>query len=422
MSDSSKGKSTKPEVVDMIKRNEHGRWSSLVNPRKDLKRGERPTMKRLVTILVVGALAASTVVTVLLLGCARRPVEQTIKIGAILPLSGPAAWLGEMHKWGIDLAVEEINSQGGVDGRRIEVMYEDDQNEPLKAVNAFRKLITIARPPLAITAMSSSGMAVRPLAEENKIILFANGNHPELVKGHEWVFRIFLTNDQEARVMSEAAFEKLGLRRVAVLYIDDASGEGGKEVFEEFYTELGGTITTAEKYDKNGTDFRSEVTKVIATRPEAVYVIGYGNAAGKLLNQLRELGYKGMILGTSNFGGPPLTEIAKQPLEGSVFTTPFYDPRMPTPKVRDFIFKMESRYGNTPQWNTAMEYDGIHIIRQAMTKVKRISGESLRRALMEITQFEGVAGKYEYETREWRPDLTIRTYEQGELKPYEGGR
>jgi len=372
-------------------------------------------MKKLwivIGIVVIVALAIVFSVT------QTKKAPKEIKIGAILPLSGPTAWLGEMHKWGIDLAVEEINSRGGVNGRKIDVVYEDDQNEPLKAVNAFRKMVTTIKPPLVITAMSSSGMAIRPLARENKTILFANGNHPGLVKGNEWVFRIFLTSEQEAKAMAKVAFKDLGLKRVAVLYINDASGEGGKNVFEKYYTELGGKIPIAEKYDKNGTDFRSEITKVLGTKPTAVYVIGYGNAAGKVLNQLREMGYGGLILGTSNFAGPPLTEIAAGPLEKSIFTTPYFDPRLPDSTIQEFVRKIKTRVGKIPQWNTVMEYDGMYIIRDALMHSNSLRSEDIRNVLMKIKTFSGMAGKYRYEEREWLPETLVRTYVNKQLKNY----
>lgn len=384
------------------------------------RRGKGGAMKRLTTnnrLLIILLTVVFIITGAGLSGCTMKPKE--IKIGAILPLSGPAGWIGELRKMGFDLATEEINSQGGINGKRLKIIYEDDRNEPLQAVNAFRKLVTTIHPPAIMVAMSASGMAVRPLAKETKTVLFADGNHPELVKGNEWVFRVFLTSEQEAEVMAKVTFKDLGLKKVAVLYIDDASGEGGKNVFEKYYTELGGKIPIAEKYDKNGTDFRAEIAKILPLKTEAVYVIGYGNAAGKLLNQLIELGYKGKILGTMNFGGPPLTEIAPVPLEGSIFTTPFFDPRIPTSKTKQFIDKIKARYGKEPYWITATEYDAIYIIKEAMSKFSKIDGEHLRKALFEVTEFEGAAGKYEYRTREWLPDLTIRTYKNGELRPYE---
>ncbi len=373
-------------------------------------------MKKLTAIVLCLLVISFVISTLFISGCAEK---EEIQIGVILPLSGNIAWLGEMHKWGIDLAIEEINSQGGIKGRKIELIYEDDQNDPQKAVSAFRKMITTDNPIVIITAMSNSGMAVRPLAEENKIILFANGNHPELVKGNEWVFRIFLTSEQEAEVMAKIAVEDLRLEKVAILYINDASGEGGKSVFEKIYTNLGGKITITEKYDRNSVDFRSEVTKVISTKPDAVYLIGYGNAAGQVLNQLKELGYKEKILGTSNFGGPPISEIAKEAIEGSVFTTPLYDPQVPTLQIEEFITKIKSRSGKTAQWNTAMEYDGIYVIKQALEKTKQINGVSLRNALTEIIEFEGVVGKYKYKSREWLPSVTIKVYKNGKIESYE---
>jgi len=367
--------------------------------------------------ITIGLIAVVVLVILLAVTQTKKELGE-IKIGAILPLSGPSSWIGELRKMGFDLAVEEINSQGGVNGKKIKILYEDDKNEPLQAVNAFKKLVATAHPPVIMVAMSSSGMAVRPLAQETKTVLFANGNHPNLIKGNEWVFRVFLTSEQEAEVMAKVALRDLEIKRLTLFYIDDASGEGGKKVFEKRYTDLGGEILAMEKYDKNGTDFKTEVAKILPLKPDAVYVIGYGNAAGKLLNQLIELGYKGKILGTMNFGGPPLSDIAPVPLEGSIFTTPFFDPRIPTSKTEEFINKIRSRYGKDPYWITATEYDTIYIIKKAIEKIKSINGQSLRKSLLDVSEFEGAAGNYQYELREWLPALTIRTYKNGKVQPH----
>jgi len=343
---------------------------------------------------------------------------EVIKIGAILPLSGPTAWLGEMHKWGIDLAVDEINAEGGIEGKKINIIYEDDQNDPKKAVSAFRKLENTENPQIVITAMSNSGMAVRPLAKKYETILFANGNHPGLVEGNEWVFRIFLTSEQEAKEMAEIAYENLGIKRIAVLYINDESGEGAQKAFKSHYETYGPEVLISEKYEKDGTDFRSEISKVLSTRPNAVYVIGYGNAAAKVLNQLIELGYKNLILGTSNFAGPPLTEIASEPLENSIFTSPYFDPRLQDSIVQNFVENIQEREDKTPQWNTAMEYDGIYVISKAIKESKTLEANNIRKALETVSKFDGVAGKYRYENREWLPKVVVRTYKDKTLKLY----
>jgi len=373
-------------------------------------------MKKIwIGIIIVAAVALAIVLIVTLIK--KEPEE--ITIGAILPLSGPSAWIGELRKMGFDLAVEEINALGGINGKKLKIIYEDDKNEPLQAVNSFRKLITTMHPPIIMVAMSNSAMAVRPLAEETNTIVFANGNHPELVKGNDWIFRVFVTSEQEAELMANIALKKQGINKIAILYIDDVSGEGGKNEFGKYFKELGGEISIAEKYDKNGTDFKSEISKVLDKKVDAIYVIGYGNAAGKLLNQLTELGYKGKILGTMNFGGPPISEIASVPLEGSIFTTPFFDPKIPTSKTKEFIDKIKSRYNKDPYWITATEYDSIYIIKEAFNKAKDKDVKNIRKSLLNILEFEGAAGKYEHKTREWLPTLTIRTYKNRKIVPFE---
>ncbi|MCK4329643.1 ABC transporter substrate-binding protein [candidate division WOR-3 bacterium] len=371
-------------------------------------------LKWLVCVLVIALLA----IFVANIGC-KKQIEE-IKIGAILPLSGNTAWMGEQHKWGLDLAIEDINSAGGVNGMKLRVIYEDDKNEPLQAVNAFNKMARSHHPSIIISALSNSSMAILPLAEKEKVVLFANCGHPEIAERSKWVFRDFLTGVQEAEAMAKLCVEELDIKEVALLYINDAYGEGGKNIFEKAYPQYGGRILMIEKYDKDGTDFRTEIAKVLGTKPEAVYLFGYGNATGIALRQLRELGYKGIILGTNNFSGPPVTDLARDAIEGAIFTAPYFTPEIGEENIQKFVQRVKTRFGKEPYWNTAVEYDAIYIIAEAIKIAKKYDGESLRKALEKVGDFEGIGGKYSYHLDgEWRLKLTVRTYKHGDRVPYE---
>lgn len=367
-------------------------------------------MKKISSVMVCLFVISLVISMVFISGCAE---EKEIKLGAILPLSGNTAWLGEQHKWGIDLAVEEINSKGSISGRKLVIIYEDDQNDAKTAVNAYQKLVTTVNPALIITAMSSSSMAVYPLAEKDSIVLYANCGHPEIANLSVWVFRDFLTAKQEAETMAQICYERLNVKKLALLYIDDAYGVGGKESFKKTYK---GKILTQEKYDKNGTDFRTEITKVLSKRPPAIYVFGYGNATAEILRQLKQFGYKGLILGTNNFTGPPVADINKEILKGSIFTAPQFGLT-----ESDFSKRIIDKFGKEPQWNTAVEYDAIFMIAEALRKSEEgLGGEPFRRALLNVGDYKGIAGQYTLNADgEWILELELRTYQNGKQIVYE---
>jgi branched-chain amino acid transport system substrate-binding protein len=136
----------------------------------------------LMGVILIGSL-------VLINGCAKKEPE-TIKIGAILPLTGTAAEFGEDEQRGILLALEDINSKGGVNGHKIEVIFEDSKTEPKEAVTIFNKFLTKSPPPVILTAMSSVGMALKPLIKEHKIVMFIVAGNPALTEEGGYVFRM----------------------------------------------------------------------------------------------------------------------------------------------------------------------------------------------------------------------------------------
>ena len=339
--------------------------------------------------------------------------EKVIKIGAILPLTGSAAEIAEQHKEGIDFAVEEINRKGGIRGKRLEVIYEDDRNDPKQTVSAFNKLVDINKVAVVITVMSSPSMAVYPLAESKNVILFANCGYPGITELSDWVFRDFPTSGQEARRMVRFAYENLQIRKLSILYINDAFGEGAMKVIKKEFEKQGGKILTVESFEKNKIDFKSSITRVLQSQPEAIYIYGYGKANGLVIKQIRELGYKGYILGSYNFSVEPSLSIAKDALEGTYFTAPSFNPNSSEEKIRQFVKGFKEKYGTLPLWNTVYEYDAVHILAEAISK-EGYSGKAIQRGLRAIGDFTGLAGKYRaLPYGEWESELTIKTFKRG---------
>ena len=272
-------------------------------------------MKKIwIRIVIAGAVVLAIALIIM------RPAQELneIKIGAIFPLTGDAGRIGEMKRQGADLAAEEINAKGGINGRRVTIIYEDSENNANRGIAAFEKLIQLHKTPVIMSAMSGVSIPLVPLVDKHRVVLFANVGHPKISNMSVWVFRDFPTTEQEARVMAEFARSKLKLKKVAILSVNDEWGITGRDSFGEHFTSLGGTVLAQESYEKQDADFRTQLTKIKGANPEAIYVTGFGNALGLIARQYKELDIKGHFLTTTGFNDPEIIALAA----GTSWSTP----------------------------------------------------------------------------------------------------
>lgn len=354
-------------------------------------------------------------------GCKKSPKEsQIIKIGVIFPLTGPAALIGEQHRSGLDLAVEKINSMKILGDRTIKLIYEDDSADPKNSISLMQKLINVERVPIVITAMSGSSMAALPIAETNKVILFANCGHPDIAKNSKWVFRNFPSSRQEVETMLPFLFETKKVKKLGILYINDSYGEGAKNVIKENVNKYGGEVVFSEPFQSNMPDQKNLLTKVLSVESDALYVFGYGDPTANILLQIGELKYKGLIVGSYNFSGPPITVIARDVIENSAFTAPKFTFESDNPKIVEFIAEYKRKFNEMPIWNTVVEYDAINILVEALKQIEEINGEKIKEQLDKIKEFDGLAGLYKKnDYGEWLAPLTIKTFKQGNIQAYQ---
>jgi len=188
-----------------------------------------------------------------------------IKIGVVALLTGTHAVYGKNVQDGVALAVEEINAAGGISGRRVELIVEDEGSSPQTAVSAVQRLIDIWKVPAIIGPVSSSGvMAAAPTANQRKVVLLSPGAaSPNITDAGDFVFRNRASGSAESLVMAEHAYYALGIREIAILQITTDYGEGFRKVFEDRFRELGGRILLVEYFDAGGADFRAQVQKLI---------------------------------------------------------------------------------------------------------------------------------------------------------------
>jgi len=338
-------------------------------------------------IIVVVALAIVLIVT----QTKKEPGE--IKIGAILPLTGDAAKWGETSKKGIDLAVEEINKAAGLKGRKVKVIYEDDQGSVKASTDAMTKLAAVDKVPLVIgTLFSSATLAIAPIAEKNKVVLLSPASTaPKITEAGNYIFRNCASDLLEGKEMAQFARENLKLGKIAVIYINNDYGVGLKDVFEAEFRNLGGMIAAFESFEQGGTDFRTQLTKIKAGKSEAIYMPGYPPEMARILRQARELGITTQFLSIVIFEDPTILEIAGDAAEGAIFSSRVYDPKSGETVVCNFVEAYKAKYESAPDIYAGLAYDAMRIVALAIER-GGVKSDGIKNALYGIKDFPGVTG------------------------------
>ncbi len=346
--------------------------------------------------LLIGALLLLIIIP---FGCSKKKQEaKEIKIGAILPLTGSGAKYGQSAKKGIDLAVEEINALGGIRDKTLRVIYEDSMLDPKQGVSAINKLVTVNKVPAIIGAMASSvTLAIAPIAEKNNIVLLSPASSaPEISKAGDYIFRNTYSDIYEGPKISSYAYDELGFRRVAILYINNDFGVGLSKAFQQSFVRLGGKIVVVESYEQDSSDFRTQLNKIKQSEPDSIYLVGYAEM-GLILRQAKETGMSNQFLSCIMFEDPKILEVAKEAAEGIIYAYPAYDPDGGQQNVSNFVSKFQQKYNKKPDVYAASSYDSLKILAYAVNK-GGFGAASIKQTLYSIKDFPGVTGSTTFDS------------------------
>jgi len=247
----------------------------------------------------------------------------------------------------MDLAAEEINASGGINGTKIQLIYEDSQADPKTATSALQKLINDDRVPAVVGDIASSCvLAMAPLAERSKVVLLSPGaSTPEISQAGQYVFRNWQSDALEGDVDGKYAFNHLKWRRAACVYVNNASGTGLSRVFKTSFEAAGGQVPSTESFAENANDVRTQIAHVLAAKPDGIFLPGYPKGLVITLRQLKEAGSHIPILATQAFDDPTVYKNAGAAAEGVIFsTTKPPDPKDPTVSHFKSAYLTNSRY------------------------------------------------------------------------------
>ena len=352
-------------------------------------------------------------------GVSKKPTVSTtkepIKIGVILDLSGPAVGDNTKIKKGIELALEEINSKGGINGRKIELVWEDDKCDAKEGVSAFHKLTSLYKFPVIIGGSCSSvTLAIAPLAENNKIVLISPySNNPQLTTAGDYIFRTVPSDTFEGKLTAEFIAQTLKAKNIGILYVNNDYGRGLADVLSSRFRELNGNILIEEPYDLKATDFRTSLLKIKNKNPEVIYIAGYQKALINILKQIKELEIIATVVGTSLMEDPQIIKEAENASEGVIFGSAFFDP------TEEFQSKFQNKYKEKAGALEAIGYDTLNLVVKAIERGGYTS-EGIKNALYSM-EYDGALGHLTFDRNgdiNW-PKLTIKTIKNGQFVPYE---
>lgn len=325
------------------------------------------------------------------------PTNESFTIGVVAPFTGQegAPVYGENIKNAVELAIQEINDAGGIDGTEIRAVYEDDQLQVQPAVAAVQKLsadndVSAIIGPVA----SSSTIAAAKAAESSGILLVSPASTSNEISGMSpWVTRTIAPDNYEAEAMVGFA-KKSGYEAVSIVCVDNAGTKGPANIFKAEFGKRGGTIPDFEVVAQGQSDLRIHMTKVASSKPDAVYLLGYALELGSMIKQFREQDAATPILSFQVMEEPKVREIAGDAAEGVIFTTPTMYGDFATGKAKEFIAAYKAKYNKEPGIFAANAYDAVYVVTLALesTGSDRLK---IRDAVRQTRQFDGATGVFD---------------------------
>ncbi|GAB6120214.1 ABC transporter substrate-binding protein [Dysgonomonas termitidis] len=322
--------------------------------------------------------------------------QEVIKIGAILPLSGDVAVYGKNTQKGIDLAVEEINKAGGINGNKIQIIYEDSKADSKTGVTAMYKLIENKVQAVIDNSVSSVALAIAPIGDKNKVVVLSTGStNPKLSGISPYFFRIWNSDNLEGQLSANFAIDTLNLSRAAIIYVNNDYGNGLCKVFSDEFTNKGGKVLNKENYEQGANDFKSQLAKIKASNIDVLYIAGYSKENAIIIKQTRELKFNCQLIGTVTMEDKTIIDMAGKAAEGIIYPYP-KDPDINNPTVASFRKNYKNYYHEDISITCDVGYDAVYLIAKAIS-LGNSTGEGIRKGLTEIKSYEGASGLIEFD-------------------------
>jgi branched-chain amino acid transport system substrate-binding protein len=340
---------------------------------------------------VVAALA------LLLAGCNKPPGGgDSIKVGEFASLTGKEATFGTSSHEGTLLAIEEINAAGGVLGKKLQLLTEDDLSKPGEPATVVNKLISRD----GVIAMlgevaSSRSLEAAPICQQNKIPMISPAStNPQVTETGDYIFRVCFIDPFQGTVMANFATKTLKAKKIAVFTdVKSDYSKGLAKYFKDQFTASGGQICSELDFNGGDKDFKAQLSAIKASNPDGVFIPGYYTDVALICIQAKQLGLNVPLFGGDGWESDQLVKIGQEAVEGQYFST-HYAPDVASEKSKNFVTAYEKRYqGKVPDAMAALGYDSAMLLADGLKRAGSTEGAKVRDALAATKDFDAVTGK-----------------------------
>lgn len=383
-------------------------WQSLSLFRVELSR--RCVMRRIVQC-VIGSALSSVLLFAFLLSLPAASYAQEMKIGASAPLTGPAAYFGTYMKRAVDLAFEEVNAKGGVKGRKLVVVWEDDKGNPAAAVTALKKLVSVDKVPVVMGSLTATSLAMVPAADKEGVVFITSlSTHPEIAKMSKWSFRNCISTVAAGQAVMEVAYKQQGKRKLGVLFQENESPRRETEGARKRFEELGGTVVASETLPEQSVDYRSSLIKIKNANPDGIWIAAFNRPAGLAMKQLVEMGVHVQMY-TSPIESDVWIQTAGSAANGVLYGYLDID--------KAYLAKYKAKYNEEAEIFGAQYYETAHTLAIAIDK-GGYTADGIRKALIEIKNYAGVTGPVTYgPERDVAKPVIVKMVKDGKFVKYQ---
>jgi branched-chain amino acid transport system substrate-binding protein len=333
---------------------------------------------------------------IIFLGC-EKVGEKEVTIGALLPLTGSAANYGKSLQQGIELAKEEINQKGGINGKPLNIIYEDSQGDAKSGISGFNKLVSINKVPVIIGSISSVILSVAPIALRKKVVLInSSAKSPEICEQRNpFLFSIIGSGAQESRFMAQEYVKQHRVQPIAVLYSNNSSGIDTKSTFVRELKSFGGKVAIEEGYELGTTNFKPQLAKIGGSKTRMGYLIAFSSSEfAAILKQTKEMGLNIQWYSYAGFETRETLELASNAAEGVIYSYPDY--ALQKHLMDDFRTKFEQKFAAWPDIYTVTSYDGVKMLAKILSTFGTLPSE-IQTGLRKAGAYTGIFGEIKFQ-------------------------
>ncbi len=328
-------------------------------------------------------------------GCNKQSGD-VIRIGEFASLTGKEATFGVSSHEGTLLAIDELNATGGVLGKKVELITEDNLSKAGESATVVNKLIDRDGVVAILGEVASSrSLEAAPICQQSKIPMISpSSTNPKVTETGDYIFRVCFIDPFQGTVMANFATKTLKAKKVAVFTdVKSDYSKGLAKYFKEGFTKAGGQISVELDFNGGDKDFRAQLTAIKSAAPDAVFVPGYYTDVALICIQAKQLGLNLPLFGGDGWESEDLVKIGKDAVEQAYFSTHAVADS-PEPRVKSFVAKYQARFGGkTPDAMAMLGHDSAMLLADAIKRAGTTDGPALRAAIAATKDFESISGR-----------------------------